>query len=147
MYKLLLQRTLLLCCDVVQRFFCVNATDYSRLYGLSCCCHARVRFSCSMWWVVGAGMAYRYSDWLQAERPRGRSSRPRKVKNFLFSTSSRQSLGSTQTPTRWVPDALFSGVKRPGREADHSPPASAEVKKMWFYTSTPPKRLHGVVLN
>jgi hypothetical protein len=23
-------------------------------------------------------------------------------------------------------------------EADHSPPASAEVKKMWIYTSTPP---------
>jgi hypothetical protein len=30
--------------------------------------------------------------------------------------------------------ALSPGVKRPGREADHSPPASAEVKK----TSTPP---------
>jgi hypothetical protein len=34
---------------------------------------------------------------------------------------------------------LFSrGVKRPGREADHSPPTSAEVKKTWMYTSTPP---------
>jgi hypothetical protein len=32
----------------------------------------------------------------------------------------------------------FPGVKRKGREADHSPPASAEVKKMWIYTSTPP---------
>jgi hypothetical protein len=32
----------------------------------------------------------------------------------------------------------FPGVKRPGREADHSPPTSAEVKKMWIYTSTPP---------
>jgi hypothetical protein len=32
----------------------------------------------------------------------------------------------------------FPGVKRPGLEADHSPPASAEVKKMWIYTSTPP---------
>jgi hypothetical protein len=30
------------------------------------------------------------------------------------------------------------GVKRQGREADHSPPASTEVKKMWIYTSTPP---------
>jgi hypothetical protein len=29
------------------------------------------------------------------------------------------------------------GVKQPGREADHSPTASAEVKKMWIYTSTP----------
>jgi hypothetical protein len=30
------------------------------------------------------------------------------------------------------------GVKRQGRETDHSPPTSAEVKKMWIYTSTPP---------
>jgi len=29
------------------------------------------------------------------------------------------------------------GVKRPGREADHSPPPSAEVKNAWSYTSTP----------
>jgi hypothetical protein len=26
---------------------------------------------------------------------------------------------------------FFPGVKRQGREADHSPPTSAEVKKMW----------------
>jgi hypothetical protein len=32
----------------------------------------------------------------------------------------------------------FPGLKRPGREADHSPSTSAEVKKMWIYTSTPP---------
>jgi hypothetical protein len=38
-------------------------------------------------------------------------------------------------------------VKRQGREADHSPPASSEVKNTWNYTSTPPYRLHGVVLN
>jgi hypothetical protein len=39
----------------------------------------------------------------------------------------------------WCPPNLLSpGVKRPGREADHSPPASAEVKKIWIYTSTPP---------
>jgi hypothetical protein len=31
---------------------------------------------------------------------------------------------------------LYPGVKRPGREVDHSPPTSAEVKKMWIYTST-----------
>jgi hypothetical protein len=30
----------------------------------------------------------------------------------------------------------FPEVKRPGREADHSPPTSAEVKKMWIYTYT-----------
>jgi hypothetical protein len=56
-----------------------------------------------------------------------------KVKNFLFSTSSRPALGSTQPPVQCVP-----GVKRLGREADHSPPASAEVKNTWIYTSTHP---------
>jgi hypothetical protein len=30
------------------------------------------------------------------------------------------------------------GVKQPGREADHSPPANVEVKKIWIYISTPP---------
>jgi hypothetical protein len=30
------------------------------------------------------------------------------------------------------------GLKQQGREADHSHPTSAEVKKMWIYTSTPP---------
>jgi len=29
------------------------------------------------------------------------------------------------------------GVTRPGREADHSPPASAEAKNAWSYTSIP----------
>jgi hypothetical protein len=29
-------------------------------------------------------------------------------------------------------------VKQQGCEADHSPPASAEVRKTWIYTSTPP---------
>jgi hypothetical protein len=31
----------------------------------------------------------------------------------------------------------FSRGKRPGREADHSPPANAKIKKMWIYISTP----------
>jgi hypothetical protein len=56
----------------------------------------------------------------------------------IFSTTSRQALGPTQPPIKWVPGALFLGVKRPGREADHSPPTSAEVKKTWLCTSTPP---------
>jgi hypothetical protein len=34
--------------------------------------------------------------------------------------------------------SLSSWVKRPGREADHSPPSSVEVKNAWSYTSTPP---------
>jgi hypothetical protein len=59
-------------------------------------------------------------------------------KNFQFSMSSRPALGSTLPPIQWVPGALSPGIKRPGREANHSPPAIAEVKKMWIYTSTPP---------
>jgi hypothetical protein len=39
------------------------------------------------------------------------------------------------------------GVKRPRREADHSPPSNAEGKNVWSYTSIPPVRLHGVVID
>jgi hypothetical protein len=67
--------------------------------------------------------------WLWAGRPRGRSSSPSRVKNFHFSTSSRPALGPTQPPIQWVPVALSTGVKRPRRETDHSPPTIAEVKK------------------
>jgi hypothetical protein len=35
----------------------------------------------------------------------------------------------------------FPAVKRSGRETDHSPLASAEVKKMWICAATPHKRL------
>jgi hypothetical protein len=49
---------------------------------------------------------------------------------FLFSTASRPTLGSIQLPIQGVPRDLSPGVKRPEREADHSP-----------------TRLHGVVPN
>jgi hypothetical protein len=45
----------------------------------------------------------------------------------LFATASRQALGSTQPHIQWVPEDRPSGVKRPRREADHSPPPSVEV--------------------
>jgi len=35
--------------------------------------------------------------------------------------------GPTQLPVHCVPATLFSRVKRQGREADHSPPSSAEI--------------------
>jgi hypothetical protein len=41
----------------------------------------------------------------------------------------------------------FPGVKRPGCEAYHSPPSSAEVKNVWIYTFTPLISLHGVLLS
>jgi hypothetical protein len=45
----------------------------------------------------------------------------------------------------WVPGAFSLVLKGLGREADHSPPSSAEVKNPWSYTSTLPILLHGVV--
>jgi hypothetical protein len=48
---------------------------------------------------------------------------------FLFTTASRTVLGPTQPPIQWVSRILSLGIKRPGCEADHSPPSSAEVKE------------------
>jgi hypothetical protein len=62
---------------------------------------------------------------------------------YLLTTASRPVLG----PTQWIPGDFFLKVNLPGREADNSPPSSAEVKNAWRYISTPPVRLHGVVLN
>jgi hypothetical protein len=60
---------------------------------------------------------------------------PGRVKNFLHVVQTGS--GPTQ-PIKWVPGVLSPRVKRPGREADHSPPPSAEVKNTWIYTSTAP---------
>jgi hypothetical protein len=57
---------------------------------------------------------------------------------FLFTTASRTALGPTRPPIQWVRRVLSLGVKRQGREGDHSPPSSTEVKNAWSYTSTPP---------
>jgi hypothetical protein len=43
---------------------------------------------------------------------------------------------TSQPPIQWITGALSPGVKRLGHEADHTPPTSAEVRKMWIYTST-----------
>jgi hypothetical protein len=57
-------------------------------------------------------------------------------KNFLPSTSPRPSLGPTEPPIKWVLWVLYPGVNRQRREADHSSPTSAEIKKMWICTFT-----------
>jgi hypothetical protein len=93
------------------------------------------------------GYRSRYSDWLRVGRPRGRSSSPGGVKNFLFSTLSRSALGPTRPPIQWLPAGFSPGVKRPGRESGHSPPGGAEIKEIRIYTSTTPIRFHGVVFN
>jgi hypothetical protein len=58
---------------------------------------------------------------------------------FLFSAT-------TQLPIQLVPWTLSPVVKWRGREADHSPPSSAEVKN-GRAVSPLPTRPHGVVFN
>jgi hypothetical protein len=53
----------------------------------------------------------------------------RRLGIFLFTTTPRMALGSAHPYIHWVPGAVTMGVKRPGREADHSLPPSAEVKE------------------
>jgi hypothetical protein len=66
------------------------------------------------------------------------------MKNFFYVVQT----GSGAHPTSYPmgTGGPFPEVKRQGHEADHSPPTSAEVKKMWIYIHTP-IRLHGVMLN
>jgi hypothetical protein len=68
---------------------------------------------------------------------------------FLFATTPRAALEPTQSPIHWVAGALTPGVKRPGREADHSRPSSADVTNAcsYIYTPPPPICILCVVLN
>jgi hypothetical protein len=62
---------------------------------------------------------------------------------FLFTTASRTALGPTQPPIQWVPGDLSLGAKRPGREADHSPPYSTEFKEgveLYLHSPNTPSR-------
>jgi hypothetical protein len=60
---------------------------------------------------------------------------------FLFTTASRTALGPTQPPFQWIPGALYLGLKRTGREIDHSPRSSAEAKEyveLYFHSTYTP---------
>jgi hypothetical protein len=46
--------------------------------------------------------------------------------------------GPPQPPIQWVPGSFSPGVNWSRREADLSPPSSAEVKNAWGCTSAPP---------
>jgi hypothetical protein len=60
------------------------------------------------------------------------------VKNFFFSTAFKSALGPTQPHIQWAPGTFSKELMRQGRQANHSLSNSAEVKKMWIYTSTFP---------
>jgi len=66
---------------------------------------------------------------------------------FIFTTASRTALGPTQPHTQLLPGSLSLGVKRPGREADHSYPSSVEVEEWMDLYLHFPVCLHGVVFS
>jgi hypothetical protein len=51
--------------------------------------------------------------------------------------------GPMQPPSPWLPAFPLPGVKRPRREANHSPPSSAEAQNERSCTSTPLVYLQG----
>jgi hypothetical protein len=77
-----------------------------------------------LWCRVGIALGYGLDDWGSMVRSPAVG-----VGILLFNTASRTALGPTQPPIQWVPGAHSLGVKRPGSEADHSPPSSPEVKE------------------
>jgi hypothetical protein len=90
---------------------------------------------------VGIALGYRLDD-------RGSRVRfPAGAGNFSLHHRDQNGSGATLLPIQWVPLFLFLGVKRQGREADHSSPCSAEVKECVGLYLHSPVRLHGVVLS
>jgi hypothetical protein len=65
-----------------------------------------------------------------------RNSIPVRGKRF-FSTASRPVLWPTQPPSQWLLEFFLQGVKRTGREADHLPSSSAEVKNGGLHLHSP----------
>jgi hypothetical protein len=89
----------------------------------------------------------RYSDWLRAGRPGGRNSSPGRVKDY--SLLNVVQTGSEAQPASYPMDTgtLSPGVRRPGRETDHSPPTSAKVKKNVDLYIHSPIRFYDLVFN
>jgi hypothetical protein len=91
----------------------------------------KIRFKLSVLENEGLRRIFGYKE----EEVKGR----RKLHNggdfIIYKPTSRTALGPTQPPIQWVRGS-FRGVKRPGREADHSFPSSSEAKNAWSSTST-----------
>jgi hypothetical protein len=92
----------------------------------------------------GAGIAQSVERLPTGGRPRSRSSRPGRVKNYLHVVQT----GSGAHPASYPvgTGGASPGVKRPGSEADHSPPSSAGVKNGGAIPHSP-IRFHGLALN
>jgi hypothetical protein len=72
---------------------------------------------------VGIALGYGLDDWGTRVRF------PTRTGNFSLHHRVQNGSGPTQPPIQCVPGALSLGIKRPGREAYHSPPSSAEDKE------------------
>jgi hypothetical protein len=69
------------------------------------------------------------SVWLRTGRPGDRGFyRRQRQETFPLTSVSRPARRPTQPPVQWVPGVLSRGKARPGRDADHSPPSSAEFR-------------------
>jgi hypothetical protein len=69
------------------------------------------------------------------------------IRGAATHTIMRRDLMLYEPPIQWVPEALSLGLKRPWREADHSPPPSSEVKEGVELYLHSPMRLYGAVLS
>jgi hypothetical protein len=96
--------------DIVTVTLILMVSKYYCLQGCAAVCSGRSLRKCN-YICIQQCFKSRYSDWLRAWRPRGRSSSPGRVKNFLFSTSSRPALVPTQPPSRWVAGGSLTGGK------------------------------------
>jgi hypothetical protein len=95
----------------------------------------RIVFICDLWyyyrwWTLG--FCYQSVSYWSYKRSTWNSRRGFRWFTW-YHTDSEAHPASYPVGTR----GSFLGVKRPGREADHSHPSSAEVKNAWSYTSVP----------
>jgi hypothetical protein len=65
---------------------------------------------------------------------------------FPFATASGPALGPTQPSIQFELRVISPGIKRPGREVNHSSSSRANVTNSGLYIHSP-IRLHGVVFN
>lgn len=65
-------------------------------------------------------------------------------KRFVGSPAFRPVLEPNQPLIQWIPKDLSPGLKRPGRESDHSIQSNAKIKKAWRNTYSCPTCLKGV---
>jgi hypothetical protein len=127
----------------------MNAHSFHTLLGtlrhfilLECISKSEALFELCVPLNVGAGKRIRYSDWLRPGWTRSPSSSPGKSTVFSFPRRPDRLWGPPSLLSNWYQGALSLEVERPGSEADHSPPTSAEVMNGSIHPF--PIRLHRV---